>query len=882
MTLINLGSALGKLLIQMQDRSSSYRVRCKFFLFWALLFGVSFELWAQEQTAYSCYSMKVAAQILRENPSASSEELRRLGFITQPVGVVVDSVNQDLILVGKQDAQLPPQYLDDFVVALRAANEFGNKESPGVSIDPDTSGRSQQYTVNYFGGVENTRFGRICYEADYLLKKLALGKLPIGVNGVMSPWARELEWIKHHGQPRYDYRSSSRVWFIPSDVYLAFSRSSLMLYNSDVEVQYQFSVSETAGDWRNPRLLPASLSRRKQWIEDFAGQLSAHYDEVAQTYPVLEELRSLVKLYAIGSSLVKLRVQPDLEYWLSDYILRPYDTPREADLVRQGVGGFAVAHALQGGVSLRALATRIVDGDPEALAKAVLLTRPSPDSLSWVLPIDSGSVHVFSDPLNAYARKLYSQADYFLASDSAQAAVTYYSRVLDSFPRSADVLARRAVAWLELEALERAQEDAMQALELDTSSAFVWSVHGYVALAIDHLDDALRSFNQALRRVPDLQDIRIARAFTLLQMEEYADAEIECDAVLRENPASSQALLIKARIYEARGQSELATRSREEAQGASPLAEVRKRDGLVDGLNQALLSASSSEVKKRFPSLGSVRGHNLWETALSFDVGHSFGNTYDPPTAAILGLNGNLVLSLRLTSTVVLQNKLRLYVDLPFEARSATATAVTSEKAEHGIKAIGVAAGMSNVRAGASFLLLNGLWNRPTLVLEAHYLSGFRNKVYARYWTDSRGDYFVPHKERINIGEENPFYILGLLAEFPLRSAARFKMTGSFMQEQQPGKRTIPGLGLGLRFPMQGSKVFSSIGVEAESIWTNDPDENEGSRRDLRVKAVLDFQGSSVALGVGSASSHSEKVPKGYVFFSWDVGGHLFNHRTWF
>jgi hypothetical protein len=164
-----------------------------------LLFGLTTPLaFALEKKTFVAYSMKVAqarveeAKRKREDFRTKQPDLFYLGGITKPWAVVMDTKAGDWILVGERDPRSSVLTLDDWAVALRA--RFIHAENdPRVTIDPIPSETclkagtkegcrdSTRQEVRFFGGIGDTHFGQVCYEADWLMKKVGLGleKLPV-------------------------------------------------------------------------------------------------------------------------------------------------------------------------------------------------------------------------------------------------------------------------------------------------------------------------------------------------------------------------------------------------------------------------------------------------------------------------------------------------------------------------------------------------------------------------------------------------------------------------------------------------------------------------------------------------------------------------------
>src|SRR5262249_21347376 len=149
----------------------------------------------QETKTVIAYSMSVARAQVQDAEMAGRDfrrerpDLFHLGGITTPWAVVVDPATRDWILVGERDPKAAALTLDDWVVALRA--RFTHVEAdPGVTMDRRPSERclraglqtacldASRQDVRFFGGVDHTRFGQVCLEADQLMKRIGLALEP--------------------------------------------------------------------------------------------------------------------------------------------------------------------------------------------------------------------------------------------------------------------------------------------------------------------------------------------------------------------------------------------------------------------------------------------------------------------------------------------------------------------------------------------------------------------------------------------------------------------------------------------------------------------------------------------------------------------------------
>ena len=190
---------------------------------------------------------------------AGSAEVYQIGGINRPVAVVEDSDMGDVILVGEVTAG-EGLSLDDLVVALRAVCEFG--EVPFVSIDwtKDTD-RTRKQRVR-FGGASRTPPLVCPFEADVVLKKIALGQVSARVWGVTSYFDLATDrWTK----TGVETPLVTRFWFTP------FKTESFVAVREGVAVARQLKivvrmeVMGAAGTDPPPDLskLPAIRRRRR-------------------------------------------------------------------------------------------------------------------------------------------------------------------------------------------------------------------------------------------------------------------------------------------------------------------------------------------------------------------------------------------------------------------------------------------------------------------------------------------------------------------------------------------------------------------------------------------------------------------------------------------
>lgn len=246
------------------------------------------------------------------------------------------------------DAGMDIDQLRKFITALWAV--YFSKEGPGISIDPIAPG-IDKHLVRYIGQVINSDLGRVMREADYLMKKWAVGTerpdLPnfrnpddiAGRKGVIGSEA----W--------------SRFWFVPEEMRFKKSGNMLLFEDGHMKLKTEYLNGRRAGD-ADPT------------NEEWAAEFTASYPMVAERYPVYQELFEYAKMVSLAKYLKENNV-PMLWYLLSnkDMVLTE-DSPGTVDALARKSAYFEQVE-ITGGVDLAArpqAANYVID---EEAAKAL-------------------------------------------------------------------------------------------------------------------------------------------------------------------------------------------------------------------------------------------------------------------------------------------------------------------------------------------------------------------------------------------------------------------------------------------------------------------------------------------------------------------------------
>lgn len=334
--------------------------------------------WTGHAQQFWAYSLQAAERQLKAGRGAAQPLLQSLGQITKMKGLLVDPATADCILVGERDSSLPPLQLDDLVVMLRGVFAYEDGEAPGVSVDPSESDpRHSPQRVQYFGHVERTHVGRVCFDADYeVMKKIGLGLRHPGVEGVQSYFDLACEEAARLGGGKTEVLT--RFWFYPVVSRVVTVGNGVLLDRCELAVVPQV-LSATVGG----RVVQNTADFCHQPSERFAASFSEHFDELAEVWQAVRELRSLNALSALAQGLKRTDTRPKLEYWLTAYPVAAADTPETAPVLSRA--SWAHRFEVYGGVVLEALSIRLKQGDLTGFSTAILQARPSPDELVWSL-----------------------------------------------------------------------------------------------------------------------------------------------------------------------------------------------------------------------------------------------------------------------------------------------------------------------------------------------------------------------------------------------------------------------------------------------------------------------------------------------------------------
>jgi len=298
-------------------------------------------------------SLKMLEKVLKDGTSKAAHTLCG---VTRISGYVVDAKSKDIILVGKVDPSYPALQVDDFVIALRAANRlYARREGnvryytpPGCSIDPDPktirqfqqakAGRGsseadrralaaeiedigrQPQTVRVLGVPFDTHFAKVMVDADYYMKRLSNGSVDLGIPGFVSMTSMRVEETREEFRTGVQSSQPSsllnRFWFCPGECTYDEADGFVLLKDCRVKLLTEEEFLTARGEVRG-------LGRPSSYASRFAVGFTSHYQEIAEVRPIYRELESLFRFSAIANLMRDTNAASksgnDLSYLLSGH-----------------------------------------------------------------------------------------------------------------------------------------------------------------------------------------------------------------------------------------------------------------------------------------------------------------------------------------------------------------------------------------------------------------------------------------------------------------------------------------------------------------------------------------------------------------------------------
>ncbi len=328
-------------------------------------------------------------------------------------GAYFDQGRNQIVFVGKTNTTLPEFDKDDLAVAIRAI--IFNNAIPAVSIEfKDLNNISAYPTMNvlYYGGIEDTNFGKVLLDADVQLKRYMMGgesgnPVQTAVLGYRSVLAR---WIENGPDVVRTTGSASRWWISPLTVTLKRDTTSNAFVFDTVAMQVQSA--------------PLMANNDPAWdkaAQDFATQMTQSYDAYAAEMPSFAKAKQLGKITSVIKWLKDNQIATDFQ-WAKNYQPTFVPTSREVPVMTSGTmrytsGNYSWDFWIEGGVEYSTPNNYTSDTTGASLQMKVASSAAAPsstDGVSWTFTSNGqtyNSVAVSADLFRSVGAYAYSETD---------------------------------------------------------------------------------------------------------------------------------------------------------------------------------------------------------------------------------------------------------------------------------------------------------------------------------------------------------------------------------------------------------------------------------------------------------------------------------------
>lgn len=236
-------------------------------------------------------------------------------------GAYYDSTLDRIVFVGKTNTSLPNFDKDDLAVAIKSV--VFTRTIPALSIEDTDASDPTMANVLYWGGIENTKFGKVLFDADYAMKHYLAGfddnhnKITSSVPGYKNMMER---YIDKNPTPGTIY-NTTRWWIVPK----------LMSLKKD-DTATAFVFDQAIMEIKTERLSDNNDPLWNQAADEFAQHHSQYYDQFAQETPVYVEAKQLGKIVSVIKWLVDNNIATDFK-WAKDYAPKIVSTPKKTPAI---------------------------------------------------------------------------------------------------------------------------------------------------------------------------------------------------------------------------------------------------------------------------------------------------------------------------------------------------------------------------------------------------------------------------------------------------------------------------------------------------------------------------------------------------------------------
>jgi hypothetical protein len=345
---------------------------------------------------------------------ARCSRIRRLGGMTRLDGFVADPATRDIVLWGQKEPDAPPLYLDDFVIAMRAAmgryigkpGDPGYNLAPGISIDPDPEVYrrlraidvdapdfdrrieevcASPQKVRVDGMPRHTRVSYVLVDADYRMKQVGQGTMKLPID---SPFPSHTEVSRTYSRIARQRGTTlgptnTRFWFAPGrfDYQVTPAADAGFLETAQVVLQDEDEKLTHDGLAASGAVNPMTRAFTCAWTE--------RMEDTYRAEPIWRDMHNIFRHFALARIIVRHGVLEAVRFQVREhldaYVVQPvklWDTLPGKSLVYRDD---SYTSWVCGGVSLgfdEASSQRRVTGSGDAAAK-VMARRPQRGAVSW-------------------------------------------------------------------------------------------------------------------------------------------------------------------------------------------------------------------------------------------------------------------------------------------------------------------------------------------------------------------------------------------------------------------------------------------------------------------------------------------------------------------
>lgn len=483
---------------------------------------------------YAAVSLKGLEQ---EVSSAAPSRGSGMGF-SHIRAIVVDEASDDVIVAGPRATGADELTVDDLGTLARLGSGFpGGRISFSLETKPG-SGNGSMLVTEFHGPIDRTSIGLAMFEADYLMKKLALGIVESGIEGFVD----YREYVARVAKTQGIKEISSRFWFEPqweNQTEYAETLDVVIVWNPLVRVR----VETLLVNGKRPD--PGAEDKAAQ---DYADGFNSAWQDICRKHPVIRKTENIImSQQALGTLARKCGSLPAVSvrmgFWSNKFKPALSEIPAEVPLLARPITVEGKDMTVVGGVRLGGLGVSLrKSGDPalKAFKEAVLLTRPGRMPTRWEfsiredyrisapgLPRDVAAV----SEMYADARDAFAKGDADASAEEMGRASRLLANVLKTYPDSVEARLLHTVAKRQ------------------------------IALYQGHLGDVekvLYEFSTLQAWEPTLIEPRYEQAKTLLILGRTAEAIPILREAIEKSPDFGPALLSLGLAYRAEGNTELA------------------------------------------------------------------------------------------------------------------------------------------------------------------------------------------------------------------------------------------------------------------------------------------------------------------------------------